>query len=279
MWATNRKGIALDVPSNDRLARGLFGPVLAAGRLQLELRRAGIVTEQKADQSPVTEADRASEHLLTEALGRIAPGIPIIAEEAVAAGHIPETNGTLFLIDPLDGTREYIRGGDDFTVNVALVVEGQPTFGVVYAPARQWLCLTLAPDRAAETRIDPASPVDFDEVTWTPMHVRPAPDRPVAVASRSHRSAAEDRWLDDAGITERSSIGSSLKFCLIARGDADVYPRFGPINEWDTAAGHAILLAAGGRVETPDGAPWRYGDSARRYLARPFIAWGGPPRR
>jgi 3'(2'), 5'-bisphosphate nucleotidase len=267
-----------NIPSHDELVRAVFRPVLEAGRVQLEHRLRGVVTEHKADQSPVTEADRESEAILTAALTALAPEIPIIAEEAVAAGHVPDTDGTLFLIDPLDGTREYIRGGDDFTVNVALVVDGRPSFGVVYAPARQWLCMTLAPDRAGETRIACDDRRDLGDVRWERMLARPMPaSGVVAVASRSHRAPEEDRWLDREGITERVSIGSSLKFCLLARGDADVYPRLGPINEWDTAAGHAILLAAGGRVETTDGAPWRYGDKARRFLARPFIARGAPP--
>jgi 3'(2'), 5'-bisphosphate nucleotidase len=272
----------LSIPSHDDLARGLLAPVLAAGALQLDLRRAGVVREQKPDASAVTEADRKSEVLLAAALTMLAPGLPIIAEEAVAAGHVPECAGTLFLIDPLDGTEEYIRGGDDFTVNVGLVVDGTPTFGIVYAPARKWLCVTHRADAAAEAEVGadvgPASS-DFDALSWRPMRVRPRPaSGPVAVASRSHPNAEEDAWLRDIGVTERVAVGSSLKFCLVARGDADVYPRFNRISEWDTAAGHAILLAAGGRVDTRDGRPWRYGDRAGGFRTQPFVAWGGPVR-
>lgn len=263
------------VPGHDELARALFRPVVEAGRLQLRTRAAGLKTEVKADSSPVTEADRASEVLLTHALEAMGTGIPVIAEEAVAAGHVPQCTNTLFLIDPLDGTREYIRGGDDFTVNVALVEGGTPAFGIIYAPARRWLCATLAPDHAAEATVDPESELTFDDVAWRRLEARVCdPEHMVGVASRSHRTAAEDRYLDEMGVTGRTTVGSSLKFCLLARGDADIYPRFGPINEWDTAAGHAILLAAGGSVSTPDGTPWVYGDRAGRFLAKPFIARG-----
>lgn len=263
------------VLTHQGLARGLFAPTLAAGRLQLAMRHAGLVAEQKADASPVTEADRASEQLLTEALAELAPGVPVVAEEAVAAGHVPDFGDTLFLMDPLDGTREYIRGGDDFTVNVALVVHGRPIFGIIYAPARRWMCLTLEQDRAAEAQIAADETVAFDDVAWTRMTARVAdPGKLMAVASRSHKSPAEDAFLDSLGVIGRTSIGSSLKFCLLARGDADVYPRFGPISEWDTAAGHALLVAAGGAVATRSGEDWLYGDRAGGFRAKPFIAWG-----
>jgi 3'(2'), 5'-bisphosphate nucleotidase len=261
--------------THQHLAEGLFRPVLQAGRLQLAHRAAGIVAEQKSDKSPVTEADRASEDLLLAALAKLAPGIPVVAEESVAAGRIPADLGReYFLIDPLDGTREFIRGGDDFTVNVALVRDGTPTFGVVYAPARGWLCMTAAADRAVETEVAPDFAGGFADVSWRILSARRAPAEPLAVESRSHKSSTEDEYLDQLGIQKRTSIGSSLKFCLIARGEADIYPRFGPISEWDTGAGHAILLAAGGRVETRDGTPWVYGNKAGGFLAKPFIARG-----
>lgn len=261
------------------LARGLFGSVLEAGQLQLALRRAGLVATQKDDASPVTEADQRSEALLTAALASLAPGIPIIGEEAVAAGHMPDVGDRFFLIDPLDGTREYVRGGDDFTVNVGLVVEGEPTFGIVYAPCSGWFCLTTDADTAVAADVSADLPTAaFDTTPWHRLRTRVPPEGGlVAVTSRSHKSSSEDAFLDGVGVTKRVAIGSSLKFCMVARGDADVYARFGPISEWDIAAGHAILLAAGGHVTARDGGPLRYGDRANKFLAKPFIAWGRRP--
>lgn len=265
-------------PSFADLARGLVGPVLAAGRLQLEIRARGIAPEYKADQSPVTEADRASEELLAAALSDVAPGVPVVGEEGVSAGAIPAIGDSFFLVDPLDGTREFLRGGDDFTVNVGLVRGGSPVFGIVYAPAKGWLFLTPAIGIVTEARFAPGADATYDTIDWQRARVRErVVGRLVAVTSRSHRVAEEDGFLDGLGVSERMQIGSSLKFCLLARGDADVYARFGPISEWDTAAGHAILVAAGGAVVPRDGGEWRYGNAAGGFLARPFVAWGSRP--
>jgi 3'(2'), 5'-bisphosphate nucleotidase len=207
--------------------------------------------ETKADESPVTAADRAGEAVILEGLRRLTPATPVVAEEEVAAGRVPVVaGGPFWLVDPLDGTREFISRNGEFTVNVGLVDDGLPVLGVVAAPARG-LAWWGGVNHGATRR---------EGDTARPIRVRPRPASGlVAVASRSHRDAATDAWLAQHGITDTVSAGSSLKFCLVAEGKADVYPRFGPTMEWDTAAGHAVLRAAGGRVVTVDGAPLRYG--------------------
>ncbi len=222
-------------------------------------------TRYKADRSPVTDADEAAEAIILEELRRLTPEVPVIAEEAVAAGHVPETAGGLFwLVDPLDGTKEFLSGNGEFTVNIGLVEAGRPILGVVRAPAlaTSWYAAegygAYRRDREGERRIA----------------VRRAdPARLVAVASRSHRDAETDAWLSRHGIAETVAAGSSLKFCVIAEGRADVYPRFGPTMEWDTAAGHAVLSIAGGRVVTVEGEPLGYGKPAFRNPG--FVAYGG----
>lgn len=269
-----------DIPvAPDVLLDGLIGPVIQAGRLQLEIRQQGLVLDRKADKSPVTQADRESEAILLAALARVAPDLPVVAEEAMAEGREPEIDRWFFLVDPLDGTREYASGGDDFTVNVAMIADGLPVFGVVYAPARSWLLATLGYGHAAEATVEPTSASrTAAEIDWIRLHTRaPIAGQLVAVASKSHRSKEEEAFLAGAGVSSSRYIGSSLKFGLVARGDADVYPRFGSISEWDTAAGHAVLVAAGGVVVTRDGRPWRYGNTAGRFLSPPFIAWGRAP--
>jgi 3'(2'), 5'-bisphosphate nucleotidase len=237
----------------------------AAGEVVMRYYAREIVVETKADSSPVTEADAAAEQVILEALRALTPSIPIVAEEEVAAGRIPNVgDGPFWLVDPLDGTREFISRNGEFTVNVALVEGGMPIAGVVGAPAKGLMWWGAVGHGAA--RRENGEVMD--------IRVRPRPrEGTVAVASRSHRDAETDRWLDEEGITETVSAGSSLKFCLVGEGRADVYPRFGPTMEWDTAAGHAVLLAAGGRVNDLAGKPLRYGKPSFRNPG--FIASGG----
>jgi 3'(2'), 5'-bisphosphate nucleotidase len=222
-----------------------------AGAVIMEHYRGELAVRAKADASPVTAADEAGEAVILAGLARLAPAIPVIAEEQVAAGAIPAIgDGPFWLVDPLDGTKEFIHKRGEFTVNIALVEAGQPRCGVVLAPAlgRAWWGLVGAGAwrRDAEGRV-------------SAIRVRTPPaSPPVAVASRSHSDAETEAFLDRIGADERISAGSSLKFCLVAEGRADIYPRFGPTMEWDTAAGHAVLAAAGGRVTTVDGAPFLY---------------------
>lgn len=232
----------------------------------------------KADESPVTAADREADALIVAELKALAPGIPVISEER-AASHDTRPGGEFFLVDPLDGTREFLAGRGEFTINIALVRGGDPVFGVVYAPALADIYVTLANDRAGRARLDPKAPLpDFHAIDWRPMHVRaPAGDRRVAVVSRSHLDDRTKAFLAEKGITDNVPGGSSIKFCLVAEGKADVYPRFGRTMEWDTAAGHAILVAAGGAVIAEDGAPLRYGKTGRGLDNPGFVAWGCPP--
>jgi 3'(2'), 5'-bisphosphate nucleotidase len=234
-----------------------------AGEAILEIVRRGFEVEGKADSSPVTEADRAAELVILAALAKAAPGVPVIAEEEVAAGRIPDHGATYFLVDPLDGTKEFIRGGDDYTVNIGLVHGGQPVLGVVYAPATGTLFGGIIGAGAwrdcGEGREAIATRAPGDTLT--------------AVASKSHFSQPTADYLEAVGAEDYVSVGSSLKFCLVAEGKADIYPRLGPTSEWDTAAGHAVLLAAGGLVDGTDGAPLAYGK--KTFLNRAFVATSG----
>ena len=209
---------------------------------------------QKADSSPVTAADEAAEVLILAALRELAPDIPVVAEEAAEAGRTPDVSGGRFwLVDPLDGTKEFLSRNGEFTVNIALIEDGVPTAGVVHAPALKKTWTGVGPGSACYVEGDQA-PV--------PIRTRPLPATgAVMIASRRHGDAAAmDRFLSGIEIGERVEAGSSLKFCLIASGQADLYPRFGRTMEWDTAAGHAVLQAAGGCVERADtGTPLIYG--------------------
>jgi 3'(2'), 5'-bisphosphate nucleotidase len=252
-----------------RLIDDLAVAAREAGEAILEIVRRGFEVESKQDTSPVTEADRAAELIILAALARAAPGVPVIAEEEVAAGRIPLHDDTYFLVDPLDGTKEFIRGGDDYTVNIGLIEQGTPRLGVVFAPATGRLHGGWVGDGAW---VDQGG-------GRLPIRTRARGELTTAVASKSHLNQATIDYLKAAvGNCGYLSIGSSLKFCIVAEGEADIYPRAAPTSEWDTAAGHAILLAAGGLVDGPDGEPLRYRKKA--FLNRAFVATSGwkPPR-
>ena len=261
------------------LVEALLPAVLAAGRTEMRHIAAGVTVETKADTTPVTIADHEAEEILTEAIHHAAPGIPVIAEEAVAAGRVPDTGHSFFLVDPLDGTRAFIKGSAEFTVNIGLVVEHQPVFGIIYAPALDQLYVTLGPNEAVEAAISPDSDArSFSAVALKRLATR-EPDRGalVAFASRSHAAQSTDEFLKQLPITEKRKASSSLKFCLIARGEADLYARLGQTSEWDTAAGQAILAAAGGCVTTLAGEPLQYGKKDAGFANPYFIAWGREP--
>ena len=252
---------------------------LDAGRAILEVYQGGITTTYKADCSPVTEADERAEAIILDALRQEFPDIPGVAEEAVAAGCVPDiTGGRFILVDPLDGTKEFIARRDEFTVNIALIEGGVPVAGVVYAPA---LAVAFTGDQGGARRLAISGNFVVDQSE--PIFVRRRPFTPVAVASRSHNTPETDTFLRDNSVSEICSIGSSLKFCLVAEGCADVYPRFGRTMEWDTAAGDAVLRAAGGTTLTPDGGPLVYGkikQAGDADFANPhFVAWGGSAQR
>ncbi len=237
----------------------------AAGVEILRLVDAGVEVETKSDRSPVTVCDRAAEAIILAALKVAAPGVPIIAEEEVAAGRIPAHGDTYFLVDPLDGTKEFVRGGSDYTVNIGFIHDGIPKLGIVYQPAIDRLWGGLVGDGAFVE----------DERGRIAIATRPLGDERDAVASKSHFNQATADYLAEAIGPECGyvSVGSSLKFCTVAEGLADIYPRLSPTCEWDTAAGHAILLAAGGRVDGPDGLPLAYGKPA--FLNPGFCATAG----
>lgn len=254
------------------LALALIPVVQAAGRLQCGYRERGTAVITKADATPVTAADRESEALILAALARIAPDVPVIAEEASASGHKPIVADVAFLVDPLDGTREFIAGRPEFTVNIAFVASGVPVFGIVYAPACCELYVTMGRTPMHARLAPDADPATVD---LAPIRVRkPAPDALVALVSYSHPSPGTEAILARYAIAERRAAGSSLKFCRIAAGEGDIYPRVGPTNAWDTAAAQAILEAAGGSLTTLDGAPLRYRDLGRATRNPDYIAWG-----
>lgn len=246
---------------------GLFETMIAAaveaGRVVYGIYRDGFEVHRKADQSPVTIADHAAEALILERLAKAAPGIPVIAEEEVAAGRIPATGAEFFLVDPLDGTKEFVQRRPEFTVNVALIRDGAPVLGVVYAPASASLYGgDVGSDSAFRSR---QSTANGGIAARHPIRVRAVPASGLTVvSSRSHSTPQTDAYLAAYTVSERVCVGSSLKFCLVAAAEADLYPRLGPTMEWDTAAGHAVLVAAGGAVWAPDGLPLRYGKAGFR---------------
>lgn len=258
------------------LADRLIGVASEAGRLQMRHYSSGIAFEQKSDASPVTAADRESERVIVRALERIAPDTPVVAEEAMSEGRSPKIGRQFFLVDPLDGTREFISGRGEFTINIALIETGTPIFGLVYAPALDQLFVTLAKDQAFEAHMAPgAQNTRLDELELSQLQGKsPDMDALQVVASRSHLDPQTEEYLAGFKVAERMSAGSSLKFCLLARGQADLYPRFGRTMEWDTAAGHAVLHAAGGTVLTVDGEPLAYGKKGAGFANPGFVAWG-----
>jgi 3'(2'), 5'-bisphosphate nucleotidase len=253
------------------MLQSLIHSAQRAGAAIMAVYATDFAVRDKADASPVTVADEAAEKILLADLGQIAPGVPVVAEEAVAAGHVPVIAERFFLVDPLDGTREFVSQRDEFTVNIALIEAGEPVLGVVYAPARRELY--WGDVRAGRAGVIDADPDGTMPSLGTSIAARVAPARGLtAVASRSHRTPETDAFLTNYSIGEFRSIGSSLKFCLVAAGQADIYPRIGTTMEWDTAAGHAVLVAAGGRVTGLDGEPFRYGKPG--FKNGNFVAWG-----
>jgi 3'(2'), 5'-bisphosphate nucleotidase len=251
------------------LVEGLRRIALDAGEAILRIYASGTEVRTKADSSPVTDADEEASKVILAALGPLAPGVHIVNEETyeASAGAAPET---FFLVDPLDGTKEFISKNGEFTVNIALIEGGVPVAGVVYAPAirRTFFGFRGEDGTGCAFQEQGGSP-------RTPIQVaRPGEEGVVVVASRSHRDAKTDEYLARVKVKSFTSAGSSLKFCLVATGEADLYPRLGRTMEWDTAAGQAVLEAAGGTVSRLEGgAPLRYGKPG---FENPFfVARGG----
>lgn len=239
----------------------------AAARI-LDVYATAFDVERKADASPLTEADLASHHCILAGLERLTPDIPVLSEES--AEDVPTAMRRewtrLWLVDPLDGTREFVKRNGEFTVNIALIQDGVAVFGVIQQPVTGALWHGM-PGHGAFVR---------EGDTDRPIHTRQAPSAPLRVAaSRSHRDARTEALMQRIGETESIAQGSSLKFCRIAEGGMDVYPRFGPTSEWDTGAGQAILEAAGGCVMDPRGRPLRY-NQRDTILNGDFLALGDP---
>ncbi len=259
-------------------ASRLTGDVLAdialdAGALIMQIYDRGFEVGQKGDDSPVTEADQKAEALILARLKEYAPDLPVLAEESASEGKIPELDNLFACVDPLDGTREFINRRTDFTVNIAIIENGMPVRGVVYAPALEMLYVAEGVAGAWRCEAEPGSAVP-DEGARRPITIRKAPAQLAAVASRSHRTPETDAFLEKFPVGELKSAGSSLKFCLVAAGEADIYPRMGRTMEWDTAAGHAVVQAAGGKVLTETGEHLTYNKAERGYDNPHFIVYG-----
>ena len=249
----------------EQLVNILIDPVYSAGdAIMAVYSRQAIPVREKVDASPVTEADEVAEEILLKALKTVAPGVPVVAEELASRNGVGGNRGAeFFLVDPLDGTREFINKGKSFTVNIALIQDNTPVMGIVYAPAHDWLFVGLG---GHATMVDGKgnNPVAISTRAANPAHL-------TIVASKSHCNPETEAYLSNYPDAEMVSIGSSLKFCLVAQGIADIYPRLGPTMEWDTAAGDAVLRAAGGEVLDPDGLAFRYGKEGFRngyFIAR-----------
>lgn len=258
------------------LAHSLLPPLVEASRVIMQTRESGLVVDHKTDDSPVTEADRRAEAILSAVLQSILDGVPVVAEESVAGGVTPKIGETFVLLDPLDGTRDYAAGRSDFTVNIGLIELGRPVFGLIYAPARSELFVTVANCRAVEAVLDWHNPpAALADLTLSPLRAAAGkPGHLRAVVSRRESGPEFDDRLARLGISAHTSASSALKFGLVARGDADIYPRFGPTSEWDTAAGQAIVEAAGGTVTGLDGEPLVYGKASAKFLNSAFVARG-----
>lgn len=231
--------------------------------------RGTVLQQTKADQSPVTAADKASEAAILEGVARLLPDVPVVSEESVDANQT-RFDGSFLMVDPLDGTREFLAGRDEFTVNLAIITHGVPIAGIIAAPKRGQLWRGIVGVRAERLRL-------LEDRADQPQMIRTRrwPHQgAVAAVSRSHFDAATDAFLTSLGSITRSTSGSAIKFCQIAEGTADVYPRLATTCEWDVAAGHALVVAAGGAVKSPQGLPLAYGRATENFRVPAFIAWG-----
>ena len=253
----------------DKLALGFAEIAMRAGALIMEVYRCGFEINSKRDGSPVTDADEQAEREVLRGLRALLPGVQIVAEEACAARLETSVAGEFLLVDALDGTAEFIKRRGDFTVNIALVRADAPVAGCVFSPASGELYVGGTHAAVAKVCERQTGLPDF-----RPIEARKRPLPMVAAISRSHLDKETESFLSRQYIGSTVVVGSSIKFCRIAEGAADVYPRFGRTMEWDTAAGHAVLAAAGGTILDPAGKPLRYGKVAGGFANGPFVAWG-----
>ena len=271
MNKANSPAIVIEGEAAAALLEPLTDLVIRAGAAILAVNRAAMRVEGKLDGSPVTEADLAADRIIAEGLARIAPQVPAVSEERVNLAE-PSYNGSFFLIDPLDGTKEFVAGRDEFTVNLALVTNGTPLLGIVGAPALGLVWRGLV-GHGAERLQSGEKPVA------EPIHTRPYPKRGepwIAAVSRSHGDARTEAFIAARPGAIRKVLGSAVKFGRVAEGQADIYPRLAPTSEWDIAAGHAVVTAAGGMITDAQGAPLRFGRGGAGFIVPEFIAWGDP---
>jgi 3'(2'), 5'-bisphosphate nucleotidase len=269
-------GPAIDRAAAAALMEPLTDLVVRAGAAILAVNRVAMRIEGKLDGSPVTEADLAADRIIAEGLARLAPGIPALSEERVHLAE-PPYRGSFFLIDPLDGTKEFVAGRGEFTVNLALVVNGTPLLGIIGAPALGLIWRGLVGRGAERLTISEVGSIRVEPIRTRPL---PPPGAPWLVAvSRSHGDARTEAFIDARPGAVRQKLGSAVKFGRIAEGAADIYPRFAPTCEWDIAAGHAIVTAAGGRVTDTQGGELQFGRGRPDFIVPEFIAWGDPRAR
>ena len=264
-------GAAIDCAIAATLMEPLTDLVVRAGAAILAVNRAAMRIDGKLDGSPVTEADLAADRIIAEGLARLVPGIPALSEERVDLAKPPYA-GSFFLIDPLDGTKEFVAGRSEFTVNLALVTNGTPLLGIVGAPALGLVWRGLV-GRGAERLTLGEKPVT------EPIHTRPLPKRGdawIVAISRSHLDSRTEAFIAKRPGAIREVLGSAVKFGRVAEGGADIYPRLAPTCEWDVAAGHAVVTAAGGKVTDAQGADLQFGGLREGFIVPEFIAWGDP---
>lgn len=266
---------AITPQKTEQLLDALTEIVARAAAATLAIPYSALERRTKSDQSPVTAADEASEAVIVEGIARLLPGVTVIAEESVGRSAAAGLEPSFILVDPLDGTKEFLAGRDEFTVNLAIVTHGAPVAGIIAAPAQGLLWRGVVGGKAERLRLQlGAGPAQIRDRSL--VRARPAPERLVVATSRSHLDKISEEFIARLPVEKRFRCGSSVKFCYLAQGDADVYPRLAPTHEWDIAAGCAILAAAGGMVTTPDGGTLLFGRRAQNFLVPGFIAWGDP---
>jgi len=259
----------------ERLLDSLTEIVARAAAATLAISFSVVERRSKADESPVTAADEASEAVIVEGVSRLLPGVPIVAEESVARLTATSLEPSFISVDPLDGTKEFLAGRDEYTVNVAIVTHGTPIAGLIAAPKQGLLWRGIVGGTADRLQLK----IDGGNTQTSgakPIHTRKAPKALTVATSRSHLDKDSEALLAKLPVGERTPCGSSVKFCFIAQGDVDLYPRLAPTREWDIAAGLAILTAAGGKVTAPNGEALRFGRRLDEFLVPGFIAWGDP---
>jgi 3'(2'), 5'-bisphosphate nucleotidase len=273
MHQAHSSGSAIGRDAAAALMEPLTDLVIEAGAAILAVNRHAMKIDGKTDGSPVTEADLAADRIIREGLARLVPGVPSLSEECIPRTK-PPYDGSFFLVDPLDGTKEFVAGRGEFTVNLALVTNGTPLLGIIGAPALGLIWRGLVGRGAERLTTSAASPRVAE-----PIHTRRIPERGtpwIVAVSRSHGDPRTEAFIEGRPGAIRQVLGSAVKFGRVAEGGADIYPRLAPTSEWDIAAGHAIVTAAGGRITGAKGSELHFGQGREDFIVPEFIAWGDP---